>query len=124
VSAQGFIWPLNGPITSGYGPRWGRMHTGIDIDGYAGQAIVASKAGRVIVASPYGGYGNAVVIDHGGGIATLYAHMSAFSVSSGNSVGQGQVVGSVGCTGSCTGDHLHFEVRVNGGAVNPLDYLP
>lgn len=124
VSAQGFIWPLNGPITSGYGPRWGRMHTGIDIDGYAGQAIVASKAGRVIVASPYGGYGNAVVIDHGGGIATLYAHMSAFSVSTGNSVGQGQVVGSVGCTGSCTGDHLHFEVRVNGGAVNPLDYLP
>jgi murein DD-endopeptidase MepM/ murein hydrolase activator NlpD len=124
VSAQGFIWPLNGPITSGYGPRWGRMHTGIDIDGYTGQPIVAAKEGQVIVASPYGGYGNAVVVDHGGGIATLYAHMSAFGVSNGQSVAQGQVVGNVGCTGSCTGDHLHFEVRVNGGPVNPLDYLP
>jgi murein DD-endopeptidase MepM/ murein hydrolase activator NlpD len=124
TSAQGFIWPLNGPITSGYGPRWGRMHTGIDIDGYTGQPIVASKAGNVILASYYSGYGNAVIIDHGGGIATLYGHMSAFGVSSGQSVVQGTVVGNVGCTGSCTGDHLHFEVRVNGNPVNPLDYLP
>jgi murein DD-endopeptidase MepM/ murein hydrolase activator NlpD len=124
VSAQGFIWPLNGPVTSGYGPRWGRMHTGIDIDGYTGQPIVAAKDGRVIVASPYGGYGNAVVVDHGGGIATLYAHMSSFGVSNGQSVAQGQIVGNVGCTGSCTGDHLHFEVRVNGAPASPLDYLP
>jgi len=123
-SAQGFIWPLNGPITSGYGPRWGRMHTGIDIDGYTGQPIVASKAGNVILASSYSGYGNTVIVDHGGGVATLYAHMSSFGVSAGQSVSQGQVVGNVGCTGSCTGDHLHFEVRINGSPTNPLTYLP
>ena len=124
TSAQGFIWPLNGGITSGYGPRWGRMHTGIDIEGYTGQPVVASKDGRVILASGYSGYGNTVIIDHGGGVATLYAHLSAFDVSAGSSVSQGQVVGRVGCTGSCTGDHLHFEVRVNGSPVNPLTYLP
>jgi murein DD-endopeptidase MepM/ murein hydrolase activator NlpD len=124
MSAQGFIWPLNGPITSGFGPRWGRMHTGIDIDGYTGQPIVASKAGTVILAAYYSGYGNAVIIDHGAGIATLYGHMSAFGVSSGQSLAQGTVVGNVGCTGSCTGDHLHFEVRVNGDPVDPLGYLP
>jgi murein DD-endopeptidase MepM/ murein hydrolase activator NlpD len=124
TSAQGFIWPLNGPVTSGFGPRWGRMHTGIDIDGYTGQPIVASKAGTVILAAYYSGYGNAVIIDHGGGIATLYGHMSAFGVSGGQSVSQGAVVGNVGCTGSCTGDHLHFEVRVNGDPVDPLNYLP
>ena len=124
TSAQGFIWPLNGPLTSYFGPRWGRMHTGVDIDGYTGQPIVAAKGGRVIMASPYSGYGNAVIIDHGGGVATLYAHMSSFAVSSGQNVTQGQIVGSVGCTGSCTGDHLHFEVRVNGSPVDPMDYLP
>ncbi len=124
VSTQGFIWPLNGNITSYYGPRWGRMHTGIDIDGTSGQPVVASKAGRVIVASSYGGYGNAVVIDHGGGVTTLYAHLSGYNVSMGQSVSQGAVVGYVGCTGSCTGDHLHFEVRVNGSPQDPLNYLP
>jgi murein DD-endopeptidase MepM/ murein hydrolase activator NlpD len=124
TSSQGFIWPLNGGITSGYGPRWGRMHTGIDVDGYTGQPVVASKEGRVILASGYSGYGNTVIVDHGGGIATLYAHLSAFDVAAGSSVAQGQIVGKVGCTGSCTGDHLHFEVRVNGGPVNPLSYLP
>lgn len=124
ISDQGFIWPLNGNITSYYGPRWGRMHTGIDIDGSTGQPIVASKAGRVILAQYYSGYGNAVIIDHGGGIATLYAHMSRFNTSVGTVVSQGQVVGYVGCTGSCTGDHLHFEVRVNGEPVDPLNYLP
>jgi murein DD-endopeptidase MepM/ murein hydrolase activator NlpD len=124
ISNQGFIWPLNGNITSYFGPRWGRMHTGIDIDGTTGQPIVASKAGRVILAQYYSGYGNAVIIDHGGGIATLYAHMSRFNTSVGSIVSQGQVVGYVGCTGSCTGDHLHFEVRVNGEPVDPLNYLP
>ena len=123
-SGAGFIWPLNGPITSGYGSRWGRMHTGIDIDGYTGQPIVASKSGRVILASSYSGYGYTVIIDHGGGISTLYAHMSGFNTSSGSSAGQGQVIGYVGCTGSCTGDHLHFEVRVNGSPTDPLGYLP
>jgi septal ring factor EnvC (AmiA/AmiB activator) len=123
-SSQGFIWPLNGPVTSGYGPRWGSMHTGIDIDGVTGQPIVAAKSGRVIMAGAYSGYGNAVTIDHGGGISTLYGHMSAFNTSSGSSVGQGQVIGYVGCTGSCTGDHLHFEVRVNGNPTDPMPYLP
>ena len=122
-SASGFIWPLNGAVTSGFGYRWGRMHEGIDIDGYTGQPIVASKSGTVISAGDSGdGYGTKVVIDHGGGFTTLYAHMSSIAAS--GSVSQGQVVGYVGCTGSCTGDHLHFEVRVNGTPQNPLSYLP
>ncbi|HEX2294435.1 MAG TPA: peptidoglycan DD-metalloendopeptidase family protein, partial [Actinomycetota bacterium] len=111
-SITGFIWPLNGAITSYYGSRWGRMHTGIDIDGTTGQPIVASKDGTVSMSSSYSGYGNTVIIDHGGGVQTLYAHLSSFAVSAGQTVSQGQVVGNVGCTGSCTGDHLHFEVRV------------
>ena len=122
-STQGYIWPLNGNITSYYGPRWGRMHTGIDIDGTTGQPIVASNSGTVILASSYSGYGNAVIIDHGG-VQTLYAHLSSFNVSNGEQVSQGEIVGAVGCTGSCTGDHLHFEVRVNGSPVDPLNYLP
>jgi murein DD-endopeptidase MepM/ murein hydrolase activator NlpD len=122
-SVAGFIWPLNNAVTSGYGPRWGRMHTGIDIDGTTGEPIVASKGGTVIHAGSMSGYGNAVVIDHGGGISTLYAHMSSIAVS-GGSIGQGQHVGNVGCTGSCTGDHLHFEVRVNGSPTDPMQYLP
>ena len=123
-SAQGFIWPLNGPVTSPFGERWGRMHTGIDIDGYSGAPVVASKAGQVIMSSYYSGYGNTVIVDHGGGYATLYAHLSGFNTSSGKSVEQGKIVGYVGCTGSCTGDHLHFEVRVNGNPVDPMKYLP
>ncbi len=122
-SSQGYIWPLNGNITSYYGPRWGRMHTGIDIDGSTGQPVVASNSGTVIMASSYSGYGNTVIIDHGG-VQTLYAHLSSFNVSNGQQVSQGEIVGNVGCTGSCTGDHLHFEVRVNGSPVDPLNYLP
>lgn len=124
ISTEGFLWPLNGAINSYYGPRWGRMHTGIDIDGTTGDPIVASKEGRVILSQYYSGYGNAVIIDHGGGVATLYAHMSKFEVHSGQMVSQGEIVGLVGCTGSCTGDHLHFEVRINGSPVDPLKYLP
>ena len=124
-SASGFIWPLNGGVTSGFGYRWGRMHEGIDIDGYTGQPIVASKSGRVISAGDAGdGYGTKVVIDHGGGWSTLYGHMSRLGTSGGASVSQGQVIGYVGCTGSCTGDHLHFEIRINGAPQNPLSYLP
>lgn len=122
-SSQGYIWPLNGSVTSYYGPRWGRMHTGIDIDGSTGQPVVASNSGTVIMAAPYSGYGNAVIIDHGG-VQTLYAHLSSYSVSEGQQVAQGEIVGNVGCTGSCTGDHLHFEVRVNGSPVDPMSYLP
>jgi murein DD-endopeptidase MepM/ murein hydrolase activator NlpD len=124
TSAQGFIWPINGSVTSPYGYRWGRQHTGIDIDGYTGQPIVASKEGTVVLASYYYGYGLTVIVDHGNGVATLYAHQSRTAVSNGESVEQGDIVGYVGCTGSCTGDHLHFEVRINGNPVNPMDYLP
>ncbi|HWC13662.1 MAG TPA: peptidoglycan DD-metalloendopeptidase family protein [Actinomycetota bacterium] len=124
TSATGYIWPLNGNVTSGYGYRWGRQHTGIDIDGYSGQPIVASKDGRVVLAEYYSGYGQAVVVDHGGGYATLYAHLSRFGTSNGADIEQGEVVGYVGCTGSCTGDHLHFEVRVNGNPQDPMRYLP
>ena len=118
----GLIWPVSGPVTSGYGPRWGRMHTGIDISAGTGTPIRAAKAGTVISAGSNGGYGLAVVIDHGGGLSTLYAHMSSMGVS-GGSVSQGDVIGRVGCTGSCTGPHLHFETRVGGSPQNPMSYL-
>ena len=124
TSAQGFIWPINGSVTSPYGYRWGRQHTGIDIDGYTGQPIVASKEGTVILASYYYGYGLTVIIDHGNGVATLYAHQSRTAVSNGASIEQGDILGYVGCTGSCTGDHLHYEVRINGNPVDPMNYLP
>ena len=124
TSAEGYIWPVNGAVTSYYGYRWGRQHTGIDIDGYTGQPIVASKEGTVVLAEYYGGYGNAVVLDHGGGYSTLYAHQSRLAVSSGQSVEQGDIIGYIGTTGNVTGDHLHFEVRVNGNPVDPMPYLP
>lgn len=124
TSAQGFIWPLNGPITSPYGPRWGRMHEGIDIDGYTGQPIVASKGGTVVIAEYYGGYGYAVAIDHGGGIATFYAHNNELAVSPGQRVDRGDLIAYVGNTGNSYGDHLHFEVRVNGDPQDPMYYLP
>ena len=123
-SSRGFIWPLNGGVTSPYGSRWGRMHTDIDIDGYSGQPIVASKSGNIIFASSsMSGYGNSIIIDHGGGLSTLYAHMSEYELT-GGFVDQGKIIGYVGCTGNCYGDHLHFEVRVNGNPVDPMRYLP
>jgi murein DD-endopeptidase MepM/ murein hydrolase activator NlpD len=122
-SSSGFIWPASGTITSGFGPRWGRMHEGIDIAGGAGSPIRAAASGTVIVAGWSGGYGNLVVIDHGGGISTAYGHNSSIAVSVGQSVSQGQTIAGMGTTGHSTGVHCHFEVRVNGGAVNPLGYL-
>ena len=124
VSEEGFIWPLAGPVTSPYGPRWGRMHTGIDIDGVTGEPVVASAEGKVVLAANYSGYGNAVMVDHGNGFTTLYGHLSSIDVDAGDEVQQGQVVGGVGCTGSCTGDHLHFEIRIDGTPLDPLPYLP
>ena len=121
-SASGLIWPVNGPVVSGFGWRWGRMHEGIDIAAGYGTPIRASAAGNVIYAGWMGGYGNLIIIDHGGGIATAYGHQSSFAVG-GGSVSQGQVIGYVGCTGHCFGPHVHFEVRVNGAAVDPLGYL-
>jgi murein DD-endopeptidase MepM/ murein hydrolase activator NlpD len=121
-SAQGFIWPVSGPITSGFGMRWGRMHEGIDIGVPTGTAIHAAAAGTIIFAGVMGGYGNIVVIDHGAGVSTAYGHMSAIWIG-GGTVGQGASIGAVGCTGHCTGPHLHFEVRINGSPVDPLGYL-
>jgi murein DD-endopeptidase MepM/ murein hydrolase activator NlpD len=122
-SASGFIWPVNGPVVSPFGMRWGRMHTGIDIGVSYGTPIHAAAAGQVIYAGWMDGYGNLVFIDHGRGISTGYAHQSSIAVSNGQSVAQGQVIGYVGCTGHCFGPHLHFEVRVNGSPVDPLGYL-
>jgi peptidoglycan DL-endopeptidase CwlO len=99
------------------------LHAGIDIAVPAGTPIRAAASGTVVLAAYTDGYGNYTCIDHGGGISTCYAHQSSYAVSSGQSVGQGQVIGSVGCTGHCFGDHLHFEVRVNGTPVDPLGYL-
>jgi murein DD-endopeptidase MepM/ murein hydrolase activator NlpD len=124
VTARGgWIWPARGPITSGFGMRWGRMHKGIDIGAPTGTPILAAKAGVVSYAGVMSGYGRVVIIDHGGGLSTLYAHQSAIAVSRGQHVAQGQRVGSVGCTGHCTGPHLHFEVRINGAARNPRGFL-
>ena len=120
--SSGFIWPVNGPITSGFGPRWGRLHAGVDISAPGGTPIRAAKAGTVALASPYGGYGNYICINHDGGVSSCYAHLSSYAVRSGN-VSQGQVIGYVGCTGRCFGNHLHFEIRVGGTPVNPAGYL-
>jgi murein DD-endopeptidase MepM/ murein hydrolase activator NlpD len=122
-SAAGFIWPVNGPVTSGFGMRWGRMHEGIDIGVGYGTPIHAAAAGRVVYAGWMSGYGNLVAIDHGGGVSTAYGHQSSIAVSVGQVVAQGQTVGYVGCTGHCFGPHLHFEVRINGTPVDPLGYL-
>jgi murein DD-endopeptidase MepM/ murein hydrolase activator NlpD len=123
VSSSGFVWPVAGPVTSGFGWRWGRMHEGVDIAAPTGAPIVASASGVVIYAGWMDGYGNLVVVDHGGGLSTAYAHQSSIGVAVGQSVAQGQTIGYVGCTGHCFGSHLHFEVRVNGAAVDPLGYL-
>jgi murein DD-endopeptidase MepM/ murein hydrolase activator NlpD len=121
-SAAGLIWPVSGPITSGFGWRWGRMHEGIDIGAACGTPIRAAAGGTVIFAGWMDGYGNLTIIDHGGGIATAYGHQSSIYVG-GGSVSRGQTIGAVGSTGNSTGCHLHFEVRVNGSPVDPLGYL-
>ncbi len=126
---EGLNWPLWGLVSSGFGWRFHpiyadmRLHTGIDIDGSAGDPIVASAAGVVIIAGSYGGYGNTVAIDHGNGLTTIYAHQDSIAVGYGEWVAQGEVIGTVGCTGLCTGPHLHFETRIWGAAVDPLDQL-
>ncbi|MGH2963324.1 MAG: murein hydrolase activator EnvC family protein [Solirubrobacterales bacterium] len=116
------IWPVNGTVSSPFGMRWGRLHAGIDISAPSGTPIRAAQSGSIALAAPTGGYGNYTCVDHGGGLSTCYAHQSSFAKTSG-SVSQGEVIGYVGCTGSCFGDHLHFEVRVNGQPTDPLGYL-
>jgi murein DD-endopeptidase MepM/ murein hydrolase activator NlpD len=122
-SNAGLIWPVQGPVTSPFGWRWGRMHEGIDIGVGYGTPIHAAAGGTVIYCGWEEGYGNFVVIDHGGNLATAYGHQSSIAVTCGQQVNQGQVIGYVGCTGHCFGPHLHFEVRVNGNPVDPLGYL-
>jgi murein DD-endopeptidase MepM/ murein hydrolase activator NlpD len=121
-SSSGFIWPVSGVVTSGFGMRWGRMHEGIDIAAPSGTGIRAAAAGRIIYTGYMGGYGNITIIDHGNGLSTAYAHQSSIYVG-GGSVSQGTVIGAVGTTGNSTGPHLHFEVRVNGSPVDPMGYL-
>ncbi len=116
-------------VASSYGwrvhPIYGdwRLHTGVDLNANSGAPIRAAGDGTVVSAGWLGGYGNATIIDHGGGLATLYGHQSQLLVSAGQRVKKGQVIGKVGCTGSCTGPHLHFEVRINGEPVDPMPYL-
>lgn len=126
----GLIWPVNGPIASGFGGRdigaGYEYHPGIDIAVPEGTPIRAAAAGTVALQQPEsasGGYGNYTCIDHGGGLSTCYAHQSAFSVSLGDSVSQGEVIGYTGCTGYCLGPHLHFEVRIYGQVTDPMGYL-
>jgi len=123
------LWPLAGEITSDFGwrthPITGSQsfHSGIDIGGDYGEPIYAAQAGTVEYAGWISGYGNAVIINHGGGISTLYGHCQALLVSTGQSVAQGELIAECGSTGNSTGPHCHFEVRVNGEPVNPLGYL-
>ncbi|HHY37479.1 MAG TPA: peptidoglycan DD-metalloendopeptidase family protein [Clostridia bacterium] len=123
----GFIWPLAGPITSPFGPRWGRMHYGVDIAAPVGTKVVAAKDGKVAHSGWYGSYGKVVILDHGDGVQTVYAHLSSISDQTarrGDVVRQNQVIGRVGNTGFSLGPHLHFEIRSYGRPVDPLTLLP
>jgi murein DD-endopeptidase MepM/ murein hydrolase activator NlpD len=124
----GLIWPVNGPITSPFceSRAWESCHPGIDIGVPSGTPIRAAAAGRVVLMQPEsasGGYGNFTCIQHSASMSTCYAHQSSFATSMGANVSQGQVIGYSGCTGRCFGPHLHFEVRINGSVVNPMNYL-
>jgi murein DD-endopeptidase MepM/ murein hydrolase activator NlpD len=124
----GLIWPVNGPITSPFceSRSWESCHPGIDIGVPSGTPIRAAASGKVVLIqgeAASGGYGNFTCIQHTASLSTCYAHQSRFATSMGASVKQGQVIGYVGCTGRCFGDHLHFETRVNGSVVSPMNYL-
>jgi murein DD-endopeptidase MepM/ murein hydrolase activator NlpD len=117
------IWPTNGAFTSPFGPRWGRLHAGIDIGAAEGTPIRAALSGKVVLMGWTGGYGNYTCIQHGGSLSTCYAHQSRYGTSLGANVSKGDVIGYVGNTGNSTGAHLHFETRVGGNPVNPMGYL-
>lgn len=124
------IWPTTGSVTSNYGIRkhpitgTERLHTGMDIGNNSGTSIWASDSGTVIFSGRMSGFGETVIISHGSDVTTLYAHMSSRTVTKGATIGKGQEVGKMGSTGFSTGDHLHFEVRINGNPVDPRAYLP
>lgn len=121
--SAGMIWPIRGKINSYYGYRNGGFHNALDINGSLGDPYVATAKGKVISAGWNGNYGNSILIDHGNGIMTRYAHSSKLLVAAGQTVSQGQTIGLVGSTGRSTGPHLHLEVIVNGDTTNPLNYL-
>ncbi|MGM9540004.1 murein hydrolase activator EnvC family protein [Anaerovibrio sp.] len=129
AGAGGMIWPLDGPVTSEFGwrthPIFGtaRFHSGLDIGGDYGMPIYAAASGTIIYAGWISGYGNTVIIDHGGGVTTLYGHNDSLNVDVGQTVSQGQVIALCGSTGNSTGPHCHFEVRENGEPVSPYGYL-
>ncbi len=124
-----FMRPVNAPVTSGFGNRFhpilriSRLHAGTDFGARSGSPIFAVADGTVISASYSGGYGNRIILDHGGGLTTVYAHCSSLAVRAGQTVRQGQRIGAVGSTGLSTGPHLHFEMRINGRPVNPMSRL-
>jgi len=118
-----FVWPVNGTFTSPFGMRWGRLHAGIDLAAPTGTPIRAAASGRVLLAAPTGGYGNYTCVSHSSSISTCYAHQSRFGAGVGDVVRQGDVIGYVGNTGHSFGAHLHFEVRIHGRPVDPMQYL-
>ena len=118
-----FLNPTLGVLTSNFGTRWGRLHSGIDIGADEGEAICAAKSGRVIFSETADGYGNYIKIDHGGGLETAYGHCSVLAANVGDEVERGQTIAYVGSTGNSTGPHLHFEVKIDGEFKNPLDYV-
>ena len=117
------IWPINGQFSSPFGMRWGRLHAGIDLAAPTGRPIRVAAGGRVILAAPTGGYGNYTCVAHQASISTCYAHQSRYGARVGDNVSQGDVIGYVGNTGHSFGAHLHFEVRIGGKPVDPMDYL-
>jgi murein DD-endopeptidase MepM/ murein hydrolase activator NlpD len=119
------VWPVSGAVNSAFGARGCcSFHPGIDIDAPAGAPVHAAAAGFVVVAGEESGYGNRVVVDHGRGLTTVYAHLDRIAVRSGEAVTSASTLGTVGCTGVCDGDHLHFEVRLNGQKSDPTVWLP
>jgi len=120
---ESMLWPVAGRVTSGFGPRWGRRHSGVDIAAPYGSTIHAAAAGKVTAASWMGGYGRTIMIRHDNGVVTLYGHASRLLVRAGQRVERGQAIGRVGSSGHSTGPHLHFEVIIAGRAKDPLPYL-
>ena len=118
------VWPVSGAVTSPFGQRGYSFHPGIDIDAPAGAPVHAAAAGLVVAAGDESGYGNRVVVDHGRGLETVYAHLDRIAVRSGEAVTSASTVGTVGCTGMCDGVHLHFEVRLDGRKSDPSLWLP